>query len=140
MRCRRKFLLWSGLREGPDMRPNYVFEASLVKVIDGDTYEVMVDCGFSTFRSIRVRLADVECAEAGTPSGIDATGFVKSYFGKHPKFFVRTRKTRSGDDRRSFVRYVADIYSESGISLADEIVRTGHGYRVRGPNKTPKNR
>jgi micrococcal nuclease len=109
--------------------PNYAFPATIVRVVDGDTYEVQVDCGFSTFRRVKVRLAGVNCPETSEAKGADATRFAEAWFASNPDFYVITMKTKGGDDKRSFVRYVATIHAQHSF-LADEIVRSGHGHRV----------
>ena len=34
----------------------YEYKAKLIRVVDGDTVDAMIDCGFSTFRKERIRL------------------------------------------------------------------------------------
>ena len=111
-------------------QPNFVFPIAVVEAIDGDTYKLLVDCGFNTFREIRVRLAGVDTPEKGERGYHLAKDFAYHWLASSTKRFVRTRKTSTGTDRRSFVRYVADIYGDNGQQLADALVDGGYAKRV----------
>lgn len=43
--------------------PSYQYAASMVRVIDGDTYEMQVDLGFRIYHSMHVRLRNFNTAE-----------------------------------------------------------------------------
>lgn len=45
------------------MGPSYQYKAKMLRVIDGDTYEVQVDLGFRIFHTIHVRLHNFNTAE-----------------------------------------------------------------------------
>ena len=44
----------------------YQYKATLIKVVDGDTIDAMIDCGFSTFRKERIRLYGINAPESRT--------------------------------------------------------------------------
>lgn len=44
----------------------YEYKAKLVRVVDGDTVDVMIDCGFSIFKKDRVRLYGINAPESRT--------------------------------------------------------------------------
>ena len=44
----------------------YYYNAKLIRIIDGDTIEAMVDLGFFTWKSIRVRLYGIDTPETRT--------------------------------------------------------------------------
>jgi len=94
-----------------DQADLYVYEATLARVIDGDTVDVLVDLGFHTTRQVCVHVGGVDTAEIyfveeeseefkegqrhkaftasylrGEPSGGDASG------GEDPNLLVRTTK------------------------------------------------
>ena len=54
----------------------YVYKARVKRVVDGDTLVCRVDLGFRTFRTVRFRLAYIDCPEIGTSEGIAARDFV----------------------------------------------------------------
>ena len=43
--------------------PPWQYRGRCVRVVDGDTYDILVDCGFSIFHKIRVRLRGVDTPE-----------------------------------------------------------------------------
>ena len=44
----------------------YEYKAKLVRVVDGDTVDAMIDCGFSVFRKERIRLKGINAPESRT--------------------------------------------------------------------------
>jgi len=44
----------------------YEYRAEVLRVVDGDTVDVLIDCGFSTFRKERVRLFGIDAPESRT--------------------------------------------------------------------------
>ena len=44
----------------------YQYKAELIRVIDGDTVDAMIDCGFSTFKKERIRLYVINTPETRT--------------------------------------------------------------------------
>ena len=47
----------------------YTYKAKLLRVVDGDTIDVMIDLGFDTFRKIRVRMLGYNAPEIWRASG-----------------------------------------------------------------------
>ena len=44
----------------------YEYRAEVLRVVDGDTVDVLIDCGFSTFRKERIRLHGIDAPESRT--------------------------------------------------------------------------
>jgi len=44
----------------------YEYRAEVLRVVDGDTVDMLIDCGFSTFRKERVRLYGIDAPESRT--------------------------------------------------------------------------
>ena len=44
----------------------YQYKAKLIKVVDGDTVDALIDCGFSTFKKERERLHGINAPESRT--------------------------------------------------------------------------
>ena len=64
----------------------YNYNAFVKRVVDGDTYDLVVDLGFQTQATIRARLRGIDTPETWRPScdeelrhGVQATKFVKSW-------------------------------------------------------------
>lgn len=96
------------------MEPCYQYRAELLRVIDGDTYVMRIDLGFHCTTTVHLRLRGFDAPERGTPS---AEGYAE-----------RARKAMEGRllvvqtyrDRRSFARWVGDVYAD-GVSVAETL-------------------
>ena len=51
------------------MRINYTYNATVVRVVDGDTVILKVDFGFRVFAESPFRLWGINCPEMSTPEG-----------------------------------------------------------------------
>jgi micrococcal nuclease len=47
--------------------PVYTYQAVVENVIDGDTYDIVVDCGFGIYSRQRFRLFGIDCPESWRP-------------------------------------------------------------------------
>ena len=86
----------------------YEYKGKVVKVVDGDTYDVLVDLGFAIFHKIRVRLKDVDTPEVfgrdATVEGRIASDFVKTLL-LDKDVIIRTYKDRA----TTYGRWEADV-------------------------------
>lgn len=114
-------------------RPNFVYAAKLERVVDGDTYELMVDLGCSTWVKITVRLLGVNCPEVHgetREAGLAATEEARRWFADHPDLVIELRKEpKKRVD--AFRRYLALIYGMNGpegeqSSLSEHLLATHH--------------
>ena len=46
-----------------EMKPQYIYKATVTKVVDGDTVDLLVDCGFNIIRKERIRFYGVDAWE-----------------------------------------------------------------------------
>ena len=116
-----------------DVRDTYVRAAKVLRVVDGDTVDLMVDCGFGIHHKIRARLKGVNCPELRgeeREAGVAAREFVFALSLRAlDRVFVKTTKYRKG----KYGRYLAEVwnrYEHDGESLkswAELIVENGHG-------------
>lgn len=51
----------------------YIYQASLIKVIDGDTVDMLIDQGMGIFNKQRVRLYGINAYELNSPDEVDRT-------------------------------------------------------------------
>lgn len=102
------------------MIPSYVYRALCLRVIDGDTLLVRVDCGFRVAITISVRVRGVNTPEQNETGGDAATAYVRELIEGKPIIVESYR------DRRSFERWVCDVYVD-GRMLAETIILAGHG-------------
>lgn len=98
------------------------YRAALVRILDGDSFVAMVDLGMSVHTTQHLRLLDVWAPERNQPGGTDATNELAAWLGaregKWP-LLIRTEK-----DKRSFARYIADVFDiQTGDHLNDHMRR-----------------
>ena len=111
----------------------YWYKASFLKVVDGDTMDIMVDLGFQVHHKIRVRLYGVNTPECRTKDliekalGLKAKDFTKEWFHNHEVVFVKTIV----DKNEKYGRVLAEIYSSADINdpqtacLNKDIIESG---------------
>lgn len=102
------------------MTPAYRYRATVHRVVDADTYELVIDLGFRVYARQTIRLRGVDCPERNTPEGKAATTWVGMRLHKATEIVVETYK-----DKQTFARWVADVYVD-GQSLADCIIEADH--------------
>lgn len=108
----------------------YEYKGELIKVIDGDTVDILVDLGFNLLHKIRVRLDGINTPESRTSDlrekaeGLRAKKFTKNFL-EGNAISIFTMKTGK------YGRYLARL-KVNGVDLADsllgaELAREYHG-------------
>jgi micrococcal nuclease len=112
-----------------DEFPLYRYRTKDARAVDGDTIRATVDLGFGVTTTLDLRLAGIEAPETRGETK-QAGELAKQYLDAliaHGTLLVRTQK-----DRRSFARYVADVWREDdGKDVAELLVDAGHAEWVR---------
>jgi micrococcal nuclease len=96
------------------------YPAQLVKVIDGDTVDVLVSLGLDTFKKERIRLALIDAPEMDTPEGPRAKDLLRSMLEGAKEITISTR----GDKRGKYGRLLAIIEAD-GVSINEVLVKNG---------------
>ena len=110
----------------------------VVRVIDGDTVDLVLDLGFGLFKKERVRIAGVDTPEKRTRNlkekklGYDATDFVEKWFATDRDIVVRTEKDGK------YGRLLGWIHSND-TCLNHEIIEGGWGWPYLGGTKIDAN-
>lgn len=98
----------------------YQYKAKMVYVVDGDTFDLVVQLGFFITHMIRVRLKDIDTAEIYRPEngselehGQEARDFIRGLVEQNPDVIITTYKEKAS----TFGRFVADvqIHDERGV-------------------------
>lgn len=87
-------------------------------MVDGDTFDLMVDLGFGSFYKLRVRLHGIDVPEISTPEGKAATQAVRSWLSG--ALIVKSYK-----NRRTFERWECEVWEQDGASLAEHLAAEG---------------
>jgi micrococcal nuclease len=108
------------------MEPAYQYRATMTRVIDGDTCVCQVDLGFEVFVSLKIRIRGVDTPERGEDGWLEAGQFLRQFLDV-PLILVSVK------DKRSFERWVVDLYREdNGDSIALTIIAKGYGRSMKG--------
>jgi len=109
----------------------YEYKAKLLRVVDGDTVDVLIDCGFSTFKKERIRLYGINTPETRTrdkaekKKGLAAKARLKELFkeGKN-KVILETYI----DKRGKYGRLLGILFNsaDSDRSLNQILIDEGH--------------
>ncbi|MBC2908746.1 thermonuclease family protein [Staphylococcus hominis] len=102
-----------------DINNIYTYKATCTNVVDGDTLDILLDCGFDTYAKRRVRLLGVDTPERGQDKFKEATAFTRRCV-EHKDIYVQTYKSDV------FGRYLANVWYEDGTrSLNDDLRDAG---------------
>ncbi len=102
------------------------FTGKLVKVLDGDTVEVMHDG-----KAERIRLAQIDCPEKGQPFGQAAKKYVLDV-AAHKIVTVQVKTV----DR--YGRTVGEVFLTGGSNLNKQIVGAGYAWQYKRYSKDPE--
>lgn len=101
----------------------YEYEATVVKVVDGDTVHLDVDLGLETSRRLKCRLKGINAPELKTEAGKEARGFLTETLKSAKVFRVETVKDRT----EKYGRYLVLIYiGEGEVTANDLMIDAGH--------------
>jgi micrococcal nuclease len=110
---------------------------SVERIVDGDTVDLIIDCGFGILTKQRVRLDGLDAPETSTRNkaekalGLETKAFVAEWLGDGSGLTVRTRKDK-GD---KYGRLLATVL-RGGECLNTVMVEDGWAWRYDGKKKT----
>ena len=109
----------------------------VVKVVDGDTIDVLLDLGFDIMYNSRVRLFGIDTPESRTSDKIEkkygmlSKKFLKEALAKGKKISIKTYK---GDETGKFGRILGDVFVD-GKSVNSALCKAGHAVEYCGQSK-----
>jgi len=88
----------------------HIYQAKIVEVIDGDTFDLMIDLGFGVFTQQRMRLYGIDAPEMKTDAGKDLQRrLVENYYLAHV-IVQSIEAPKSKQFRDKYGRFLAIIY------------------------------
>jgi micrococcal nuclease len=106
----------------------WIYNAEVKKIVDGDTFDIIIDLGFDTFKKGRVRLYGVNTPESRTKDlaekqmGLAAKEFTDQWIQRsNNKIKVETIL----DKNEKYGRILARVWNEAGECLNTDIVNSG---------------
>ena len=104
----------------------YTYKCATLRVVDGDTVDVMVDLGMDVYHHARIRLSGIDTYEVRGEErelGLLAKEFLGSLLAENPDpLFLRTTKDRKG----KYGRYIGSIYLSDGRCVNKLMEEEGH--------------
>lgn len=100
----------------------------VLKVIDGDTVDLLIDLGFSIFHKDRFRLDRIDTPEINSKNPIEkkfadeAKAFLIDWIDNQPEITVKTIK----DDK--YGRMLGNLYGKDGKCINDILVESGYAW------------
>lgn len=121
----------------------YIYKAKLVRVVDGDTVDAMIDLGFDTWVKKRIRFYGLDTWECRTKDleekekGLAAKARTKELLSEisEKKSFFRIRSYGTG----KYGRVLAEVFicNEMGVQIdvCKTLIEEGHAYIYDGGKK-----
>jgi len=122
------------------MSERFWYGATVLKVIDGDTLDLMIDLGFNIHHKIRVRLYGVNTPESRTKDlaekemGLKAKQFTEDWIARHKWVYINTIP----DKNDKYGRILARIFSSDDVNnaltacLNQDIIDSGYAREYFG--------
>ena len=110
----------------------------VIKVVDGDTIDVMLDLGFDIMYKSRVRLFGIDTPESRTSDkvekkyGLMSKKFLSDALKNATKISIKTYK---GEETGKFGRILGDVWCD-GKSVNQLMCKVGHAVAYYGQNKS----
>ena len=114
------------------------YSAKLLRVVDGDTCDAMIDLGFDTWIKKRIRFKGVDCWESRTrdldekKKGLAAKAYTKDLLenSDEGKFVLKSYGLGK------YGRVLADLYVKGHEQSVNELlIENGHAYEYEGGKK-----
>jgi micrococcal nuclease len=106
----------------------WIYNAEVKKVVDGDTFDIIIDLGFDTLRKGRVRLYGVNTPESRTSNleekkqGLAAKEFTEQWLAKADNW---VKIETIIDKNEKYGRVLAKVWDKDGNCLNTDIVASG---------------
>lgn len=106
----------------------YEYRATVERVVDADTLDLLISVGFGIYKKERIRLARVDAWETRGDEriqGVKAKEFVEDVLHAVTEVTITTIKDKKG----KYGRYIAEVlipYEGKNVNLGDLLVEKGH--------------
>ena len=102
----------------------YIYKAELIRVVDGDTVDLIIDLGFDTSRKERFRLYGVDAPEMNTAEGKAAKAWLIGILGPYGAIYVQTIQLETKAKRDKYGRFLAVLFDETSDMQASGPTKT----------------
>jgi len=111
----------------------FEYNATVTKVVDGDTIDAMVDLGFGTWKKVRIRMHGINAPESRTrdleekKKGLAAKARLTELLGNMDNKFILVSHGVG-----KFGRCLGDIRDTDNQSINKQLIAEGHGKEYFG--------
>ena len=116
----------------------YIYLSEVLRVVVGDTVDVLLDLSFGVFRKVRIRASGIDTPESRTRNkaekklGLAAKARMKKLCAK--KIYV---ESLNGGKLDKYGRLLANLYTEEdNTNICQTLIREGHAIKYDGSKKT----
>ena len=102
----------------------YIYKAELIRVVDGDTVDLIIDLGFDTSRRERFRLYGIDAPEMRTKAGKEAKAWLWEALQPLEAIYVQTIQLETKAKRDKYGRFLAVLYDDLGDIDANRAMKT----------------
>jgi micrococcal nuclease len=102
----------------------YIYKAELIRVVDGDTVDLVIDLGFDTSRKERFRLYGIDAPEMRTENGKAAKAWLWEALQPLEAIYVQTIQLSTKAKRDKYGRFLAVLYSDLNNIDANRPIKT----------------
>jgi micrococcal nuclease len=102
----------------------YIYKAYLIRVVDGDTVDLIIDLGFDTSRKERFRLYGIDAPEMRTEAGKAARAWLWDVLQPLEPIYVQTIQLETKAKRDKYGRFLAVLYDDLGNIEANRLMKT----------------
>lgn len=129
---------------GPNAAPDYIYKATIVRWVDGDTVWLTVDLGFHLTMTSDFRLYGVNTPEHNQAGFHEATQFAESHAPAGSGITIQSFK-----DPDKYGRWIVKIFvggsvlagrtdlNDASVYLNDALISSGHATPYFGGTKAP---
>lgn len=107
-----------------------IYNGYVLSVVDGDTFDALVELGFGVTQKFRIRLDGIDAPERKTDEGEMVTDVVKRLIEKKPVKVIEAK------GRDKYGRALARVETLDGRDLTDYLIEEGLGKEYHGGSKT----
>jgi micrococcal nuclease len=102
----------------------YIYKAELIRVVDGDTVDLIIDLGFDTSRKERFRLYGIDAPEMNTAAGKEAKAWLEDALMPLEAIYIQTIQLETKAKRDKYGRFLAVLYSDLSNIQASRLMKT----------------
>lgn len=106
----------------------YIYNATILRVVDGDTVDAAVDLGFDIHMNMKLRLMGINAPELSTLEGKNARDWLTTILaGENNQITIRTEKDRT----EKYGRYLATLLI-GDVSINQMMIDDGYAVVYTG--------